>query len=153
MITKEQKNKLIEQLKKTPIVQIACEKSGISRATYYRLRKGSKSFAQATDQAILHGSLFINDMAESQLITAIKERNLTAIIMWLKHHHPQYTTKLQVTARLEESNQTLTPEQQAVVSEALKLAALHESSDEKGDQIYEPDNTKPKTTGSDLQGS
>ncbi|MFA5127237.1 MAG: hypothetical protein WC465_04565 [Patescibacteria group bacterium] len=150
MISKQQKNELIEQLKKTPIVQIACEKSGISRATYYRLRKDNESFAKEADQAILQGSLLINDMAESQLITAIKDRNLTAIIMWLKHHHPQYTTKLQVTAKLEESNQVLTPEQQAVVTEALKLAALHADSDEKEQQIYEPNNVNASTTEASL---
>jgi len=30
------KKALIEQLKKTPIVQICCEKVNIGRATYYR---------------------------------------------------------------------------------------------------------------------
>jgi len=30
------KEQLLEILKKTPIVQIACEKAGVGRATYYR---------------------------------------------------------------------------------------------------------------------
>ena len=33
------KEQLLEILKKTPIVQIACEKAGVGRATYYRWRK------------------------------------------------------------------------------------------------------------------
>ena len=33
---KDQKALLLEQLKKTPIVQIACENLGFSRMTYYR---------------------------------------------------------------------------------------------------------------------
>jgi transcriptional regulator of acetoin/glycerol metabolism len=33
---KHEKNALIEALKEMPIVQIACKKAGVGRATYYR---------------------------------------------------------------------------------------------------------------------
>ena len=36
------KELLVEQLKKTPIVQVVCEKIGVSRASYYRWRKDDK---------------------------------------------------------------------------------------------------------------
>ncbi len=38
---KQDKNKkaIIEKLKQSPIIQIACKKVGIGRATYYRWRK------------------------------------------------------------------------------------------------------------------
>jgi ACT domain-containing protein len=36
MKTNKEKDALLEQLKKTPIIQIACEKIGLSRTTYYR---------------------------------------------------------------------------------------------------------------------
>ncbi len=111
---------LLEQLKKTPIVQIACEKSGVSRATYYRWRKDDKPFAQAADTALLDGSLLINDMAESQLMQAIKDRNLTAIIFWLKHHHSDYTTTLKIKHSIDD--EVLTPEQEKLVRKALQLA-------------------------------
>src|SRR3989344_7011466 len=99
IVKRHSKNKeqLLEILKKTPIVQIACEKANISRATYYRWRKNNPKFTQASDQALLDGNLLVNDMAESQMMSAIKDKNMTAIIFWLKHHHAAYATKVEVT--------------------------------------------------------
>lgn len=118
------KEDLLEQLKRTPIVHVACQKINIGRATYYRWRHEDEDFSQKADEAIAEGASLVNDIAESQLMTAIKNQNLTAIIFWLKHHHPNYATKLEVTARLKADNETLTPEQEALVTKALKLAAL-----------------------------
>ncbi len=118
------KEMLIEQLKKTPIVQIACEKTGIGRATYYRWRKEDEEFTKAADEAIAEGNELVNDMAESQLMAAIRDGNLGGIIFWLKHHHPRYATRVEVTARLKHDDENLTPEQEALVTKALKLAAL-----------------------------
>jgi len=118
------KELLIEQLKKTPIVQIACEKTGIGRATYYRWRKEDEEFTKAADEAITEGNELVNDMAESQLMAAIRDGNLGGIIFWLKHHHPRYATRVEVTAKLKHDDETLTPEQEALVTKALKLAAL-----------------------------
>lgn len=67
----EQKKLLLEQLTKTPIVQIACEKSGVGRATYYRWRKDDPDFAREADASLKEGRLLVNDMAESQLMSAI----------------------------------------------------------------------------------
>lgn len=120
----KEKQVLIDQLKKTPIIQIACEKTGIGRATYYRWHKEDSDFAQRADDALTEGSLLVNDMAESQLISAIKDKNLSAIIYWLNHHHPNYATKVEVTAHLKSQNETLTPEQEALVNKALQLASL-----------------------------
>lgn len=127
------KRALIEQLKKTPIVQVACGKATISRATYYRWRQEDPDFARLADEAILEGSSLVNDIAESQLMTAIKNQNLTAIIFWLKHHHPAYATKIEVAARLKADNEELTPEQEAIVTKALKIAALIPGNIQKGE--------------------
>lgn len=118
------KEMLIVQLKKTPIVQIACEKTGVGRATYYRWRKEDEEFTKAADEAIAEGNELVNDMAESQLMAAIRDGNLGGIIFWLKHHHPRYATRVEVTARLKHDDENLTPEQEALVTKALKLAAL-----------------------------
>lgn len=127
MIPPEQKQQLIEQLRKTPIVQIACEKSGMARATYYRWRKDDLEFSKATDEALFAGSQLVNDIAESQLLSLIKEKNLTSIIFWLKHRHPEYGNKVEVTARIKQEIEELTDEQKLVVDEALKLSALEKS--------------------------
>ena len=89
---------LLKQLRKTPIVQIACDKAGISRSTYYRWRQVDSDFADESDQALFEGSLLVNDMAESQLISLIKDKNPTGIIFWLKHHHPQYSPRMEISA-------------------------------------------------------
>ncbi len=113
----------IGHLKKTPIVSIACERTGISRSTLYRWKNEDSEFEKTFDEAMLEGNLLVNDVAESQLMAAIRERNMTAIVFWLKHHHPAYTTKVEITAQIK-SNYELTPEQQALVEEALRRAAL-----------------------------
>lgn len=118
------KEQLLEILKKTPIVQIACEKAGVSRASYYRWRKEDAEFAQQSDQALLDGSLLVNDMAESQLMSAIKDKNMTAIIFWLKHHHSAYTTKVEVTTTSKDQAIHLTDEQKELLNKALEMAAL-----------------------------
>lgn len=114
---------LLEQLKKTPIVQVACEKVSVGRATYYRWRKENEEFAKLADESLTEGNALVNDMAESQLMAAIRDKNLTAIIFWLKHHHPRYATKVEITGHLKHEEQ-LTPEQEALVMKALKLAEL-----------------------------
>lgn len=121
---KNEQRLLLEQLKKTPIVQVACEKVGIGRATFYRWKSEDTEFANLADEAIAEGSSLVNDMAESQLMSAIRDKNLPAIIFWLKHHHESYATKVEVTARLKADNEVLTPEQEALVTKALQLAAL-----------------------------
>lgn len=120
----QNKQSLIDQLKRTPIIQIACEKAGVGRATYYRWRKEDEQFTKDADDALEEGSSLVNDMAESQLLSAIRDKNLGAIIFWLKHHHSSYATKVEVTARLKADNEILTPEQEALVTKALKLAGL-----------------------------
>lgn len=92
--TKEQKRVFLEQLPKYPIVQVACEKSGVGRSTYYAWRKSDKKFAKGADEAIASGTFFINDMAESKLIQNIQNGNNTAIIFWLKNHHDSYNERI-----------------------------------------------------------
>ncbi len=121
----KKKEALLEQLRKVPIVQLACDRTDVSRATFYRWKKSDKDFAEAVDEALLSGSSLINDMAESKLIAAIKEGNMTGIIYWLKHHHPAYTTRVELSVGPKQ-NDELTAEQQQVVQEALAKAALIE---------------------------
>jgi len=123
---RQSKSKLaiLEQLKKVPIVQVACEKSCVGRATYYRWRQEDEQFSKEADESLTAGSLLVNDMAESQLMSAIRDKNLTAIIFWLKHHHAKYATRVEVTAQLKNMDEKLSPEQEALVTKALQLASL-----------------------------
>ncbi|GAG57642.1 unnamed protein product, partial [marine sediment metagenome] len=96
---------------------------GIGRATYYRWRKDDSKFCALSDDAIHEGSLLINDMTESQLLSAIKDRNMTAIIFWLKHHHPAYETRVEIRAGLNLDNENLTQKQKAIIKEALVVGS------------------------------
>lgn len=133
------KKKLLLRLVKTPIVEVACTQANVPRSTYYRWRKRDEKFAEACDEALEESTGRINDLAESQLIAAIKEQNMTAIIFWLKHHHNRYATKVEVTARLKQ-DEALTPEQEVIVQTALRLAGLADESTE-----TEVNNEQPTT--------
>lgn len=126
----KEKQLLIEQLKKTPIIQIACEKAGVGRASYYRWRKDDAEFAKVCDEALETGVHLINDMAESQLISAIKDKNMTAIIYWLKSRHPDYTTKVEITTN-KNHDINLTDEQKELLNKAIEMAALIPAKEEK----------------------
>lgn len=123
------KKKLLEQLKKVPIIQVACERAGIPRSTFYRWRKEDLEFLSECETALEQSSAVINDMAESQLINAIKNQNMTAIIFWLKHHHKAYETRIAVKGKLELEQKALTPEQEELIQRALKMVGLNQLED------------------------
>lgn len=89
----KKKSDVLDQLKTTPIVQVSCQKTGVSRATYYRWRNEDLDFREKSDLAMKEGVAFINDMAESQLLTLIKEKHPTSVYYWLNHRHPEYSDK------------------------------------------------------------
>lgn len=120
------KNKLQDaffaELAKVPIVQVACEKTGVSRNSVYRWRKEDKKFQQKMDTALVEGVALVNDMSETQMLTMIKEKNWPAISFWLRHRNDNYKDKIEVTTK--EIPQELTPSQAKIVKNALKLASL-----------------------------
>lgn len=113
------------ELEKVPIVQVACEKCGISRNSVYRWRKVDKAFCKKMDEALANGVALVNDMSESQLLTLIKEKNYSAISFWLRHRNDNYKDKIEVTTR--EESEALTPSQAKIVRNALKLASITKS--------------------------
>ena len=122
-----EKASLLDHLRKMPIVQIACERAGVARATYYRWRNEDADFTAGADKAIAEGVALVGDMAESQLISLMKERNLTANIFWLKHRHAAYKTRVEISGKVETASEKLSPEQEALVQQALKLAGIPET--------------------------
>lgn len=132
------KELLLEQLKRVPIIQLAVEKLGIGRATYYRLLHEDPEFAKKAEEAIREGSLFMNDVAEAGLLSAIKNQNLSAIVFWLKYHHPAYTTRVELNGRITHVEASLTLEEQELVREALRLA-LPQTQGDLADQNHGPE--------------
>lgn len=113
------KSKIIAQLNKIPIVQIACERSGVGRSTFYRWCGQDPVFAEQARAALLEGKAMVNDLAESQLISSIKDKSFQAIAYWLKHNHPDYRTRVEFTPSTPQ--ESLTPEQEQKVLSALQL--------------------------------
>lgn len=96
---KTEKNKalIIEQLKKAPIVQVAVERVGIVRSTFYRWKAEDEVFKENVNQVIKEGRSLVTDLAESQLINNIKNGNMTAIIFWLKNNDGRYSERQQLS--------------------------------------------------------
>lgn len=122
---RQQKDKqlVIENLKRMPIVEVVCTKSGISRATYYRWKKQDQQFAKETDEAQAEGDSLIGDLAMSKVVKGINEDNLTAAMYWLNHRDPRFSNKVEITASTK-PQESLTPEQEAIVKKALLLTGL-----------------------------
>lgn len=117
------KGEFLEQLRKVPIVQVACERVGISRNTVYRWRKEDSAFCKEMDIAIAEGEALVNDMSESQLISMIREKSWPAISFWLRKRSPKFRDRIEVTTNSAPQDE-LSPEQETVVKEALRLASI-----------------------------
>jgi len=115
-------DQFLVELMKVPIIQVACEKTGLSRNSIYRWRKDDPAFAKKMDEAIAEGVALVNDMSESQLLTLIKEKNYPAISFWLRHRNANYKDKLEITNK--DDSEELTPSQAKIVRQALRLANI-----------------------------
>lgn len=127
IVNRQNQNKkaVIEQLRTTPIIEIACKKVGIGRASYYRWKNEDEAFTKEAETALTEGLALINDLAESKLISAIQDQNMTGIIFWLKNRHKDYSTKVELSGKIKTENYTLTPEQEKIVKKALELASIN----------------------------
>jgi hypothetical protein len=125
------KQTLLDQLKRTPTIELACEKTGVARSSVYRWIKTNKKFAKELDAALIEGRVFISDIAESQIFSLIKDKKFEAIRFWLANNDPRYGNKLEIKGYLNHAVSELTPEQEKFLREALKLAL--------------PQNYEPKT--------
>lgn len=119
---KKQKEDLVEQLKKNPVIQIACEKLEIGRATHYRWYTDDKEYARAVDTAINEGVTFVAEFAESQLFNAVRNNEPWAVSMVLKAMHPRYKNKIEINGNIVHTTRELTAEDEELIKESLRLA-------------------------------
>jgi len=115
------KDEFLAQLKKVPIVQVACEKVGVSRNSVYRWRNEDEAFRKDMETALAEGEELVNDMSESQLLSLIREKNWNAISFWLRKRSPKFRDRIEVTTTAPQEE--LSPEQEAIVQKALRLAS------------------------------
>jgi hypothetical protein len=84
------KDKFLESLERTPIIQVACEQVGISRNTYYRWRKEDVDFSLLAEDRINVGINRVNDYAESNVLNGIKKGDPGYTKYWLNSRHKMY---------------------------------------------------------------
>ena len=101
------KDIFLETLKKVPIVQVSCDKVGLSRNSMYRWRKEDKEFAEEMDKAMLEGEDFINDISEGQLLNMIKEKSWPALAFWLRHRNPKFKEKVEIVGTIKNEKEIL----------------------------------------------
>lgn len=131
------KETLIEQFRKSPVVQVACEKCGVGRTTYYRWRKEDVFFATKADEALEEGRNLINDLAISKLVQKIGEGDFNAIKYWLSHNHQRYENRLSITPAIRETNEL--PEE--IIAEVDHLFAINSRCSDCGKNML-PSTTK-----------
>lgn len=88
--TKKLINKLLEELERTPLVQTACEKLGISRNTFYRWMKEDEKFLEKVTNALSLGNGLVNDVAVSNILAGIKAKDFKSTVYWLNRKHPDF---------------------------------------------------------------
>lgn len=118
---KKDKERILEHLRSVPIVEVACKKSGISRATYYRWRNDDAEFLQASEDALADGVEMVNDLTESQLLTLIKEKKMPAITLWLRHNHPRFLLRDKDVSSRSRPDAPLSKNQEKTLKNALDL--------------------------------
>lgn len=117
----ENKQKMLDALKEWPIIQVACQKAGVSRPTYYRWLQEDEVFRRQAVEAIKQGIEFINDMNESQLILLSKDKHWPAIKYWLEHNSAKYGAKVKEHALTIKHEITYTPKIRELADRLLKL--------------------------------
>lgn len=118
------KKLLIEELKKKPVIESACQRAGVGRTAFYEWRKKDPKFAQAVNLALRFGRDFICDIAEMQLFNAIKAGDFKSIALLLKTYKPEYRNRLEIDGNITNTPYELTPKQRAIVEEALRRNGL-----------------------------
>lgn len=131
ILKRQQKDKqaIIDNLKRMPIVEVCCSKCGVSRATFYRWKLQDPQFSKDAEGAQAEGDALIGDVAVSKIIKGINEDNLTAAMYWLNHRDPRFSNKVEISTNLK-PQEVLSPDQQEAVNKALVLIGLSEKDTE-----------------------
>lgn len=79
------------------VVTYACDKTGISRKTFYRWLDKHESFKsevkEIQDEQVM--------LVEDKLLQAIENDNLNAIMFYLRNKHPDYNPRVELKGEVE----------------------------------------------------
>jgi len=87
---KKLQEKLLDYLRETANISVACNKVGISRQTFYRWKEENPEFAIRVTEACEEGDENMNDYTESRMNSLIKNGHWQAIRYRLDKKHPKY---------------------------------------------------------------
>ncbi len=87
------KDKILKELERCPIIEVACVRTGVGRSTYYEWIHKDKKFSQRADKALSIGNAIFTDLAESKLMENIQRNNSACIIFRLKNFHNGYAER------------------------------------------------------------
>jgi hypothetical protein len=118
------KELFLEQIRKTPIMQVACDAVGINRSTAHRWRHDDPAFNKALEEALGEGRSLVTDAAISQLLTSIKNGDLGAVKYWLNHFDENFKTKVEFKGTIQHIREELTEEESKMIGEALLMLGL-----------------------------
>ncbi len=79
------KAKILQSLRETGIISIACNQAGISRNTFYRWIKDDYDFYNEANLAVDEGNYHIDDLARSKVFELIKNGYWPAVKYRLEH--------------------------------------------------------------------
>lgn len=112
---REDKQRLLEELEKNPVVRVACSRANLGKDFYYEHRRLDPEFRARAEAALQEGRDLMADAAESQLFKKVKEGDRTSIIFTLKNlRRSTYSDRI-VYERREDA---LTPERERQIAEA-----------------------------------
>jgi len=118
------KKALLEQMKRTPTIEQAAQKVGVSRMTVNRWRKKNKRFNDEVETALRDGREFVSDIAETQMFSLIGQGKQEMIKYFLSHNNSRYANKLELSGTVSTKDEPLTAEQKTLIRQALKLSSL-----------------------------
>ena len=125
------KQTICELLEKTPIIESACQKIGISRMTLCRWRKDDPKFNQQIEDVLEISRESVNDLAESKMIQLISEGNTSMIRFWSVHNNPRYKRKSDISPHLHFNNHECSEDDYAAMMNALPEMIKNRNPDEK----------------------
>ena len=108
------KQKFLEELRKVPIIEKACDKVGISRMTYYRWSGSNPSFKKEVGLAMSMGVDRIDDVSNAKLLQLINEGDFRSIAYWYEKRSKGI---LNVADRLQGINSGISMDEAIIIAE------------------------------------
>ncbi len=114
----KEKQAVLDVLRKMPVIEMACQKTGVGTTTYYRWRRNDKEFLKESDIAFAEGKLFIIDLARTQMVSLMKDKHWPAIKYIIEHSNESLGSSSSGESYAEPEG--LSPEQEQIVKIALQ---------------------------------